>query len=240
MLFLCSFSTISAFSRGVAMKILAAVGFDGANTTLLYLQETPHIQMSFCSITFCFPWQRSIVVICALSRVAPVWPQGSDWNHSSRQACSLSLFKAVIPVHWWGCDHAVPVSGVAVSSWTLLQPRCIPGAARHHQLITLSCAHQIQSIFRERVFGSGGEFPEICVWVSATWLLLTLMGVTLLGAPWGYAPPDVCALLHALALRGRAHLCPALSRRKPPVHPCPHPSGLVYLRISNNGDSFLW
>lgn len=206
-----------AFSRDVSMKILAAEAFDGANTTLLYQQEAPHIQMSLCSITLCFPWQRSIVVIRALSRVAPVWPQWSDWNHSSRQACSLSLFKAAIPAHRWGCYHAVPVSGGAVCPWMLLQAHCIPGASRHHQLITLSCAHQIQSIFRERGFGSGGEFPEICVWVSATWLLLTLMGVTLLGAlrsPWGYALPWGVCTAPALAWRGSTPL-PCLVKEKP-------------------------
>lgn len=34
LLFLCSFSAMSAFSRGVAMKILTAVAFDGAHLAL--------------------------------------------------------------------------------------------------------------------------------------------------------------------------------------------------------------
>lgn len=59
-------------------------------------------------------------------------------------------------------------------------------------------------------------------------------------APLGVTlSPDVCALLHALALRGRAHLCPALSGRNQPPSPSLPPTPLA-LWISNNGGSFLW
>lgn len=180
----------------------------------------------------------------ALSRMAPMWPQWYNWNHSFRQPCNVSLSRALSPVHWWWCYPSVPISGVAVCFWMPLQAHCnhsgwcpsaqgkpkaslfenvwmiwdvlcsmlvchmswasqqnqaaldcIPGAVRRHQLITLSCAHQIQSIFRGTLL-AWGEFSEVCVWVSATWLLLTLMGVTLLETdvlPLGLHSPLGCA-----------------------------------------------
>jgi len=53
--------------------------------------------------------------------------------------------------------------------------------------------------------------------------------------------PDVCGLLHALASREKVHLCPPCQKEaRFPLHPYPHPFGLVCLWMSNNGDSFLW
>lgn len=41
-----------------------------------------------------------------------------------RQPCSVSFFKAVIPVHPCGSYHPVPISDVAVCSWMLLHTHC--------------------------------------------------------------------------------------------------------------------
>lgn len=146
LLFLCSFSTVSAFSRGVAMKIVTAVAFDGANLALP--AGNPTCSNASLQHHAVFPGRGASLSYGLWAG----WPLCGHRNHSSRQSCSVSLFRAVIPAHRWGCSHAVPVPGVAVCSWMLWQARRIPGAARHHQLITLSCAHQIQSIFRERGF----------------------------------------------------------------------------------------
>lgn len=181
--------------------------------------------MSVCSITLCFPWQRSIAVTQALSRVAPGWPQGSDWNHPSRQACSLFLFKAVIPVHRRGCYHAVPVSGVAVCSWMLLlHPRGSVASSAHYSELCPSDTIHLQ---REGFWLRGWISWDLRVGFShmapidsngshAARSPRAPLGVTL--------SPDVCLLLLASAPRGRAHLCPALSRRnQPPSPPLPPP-----------------
>lgn len=76
----------------------------------------------------------------------------------------------------------------------------------------------------------GGEFPEIsvCVWVSATWLLLTLMGVTLLwvpALPLGLCSPLMSVHCSTQQLWGGEHTSalPCQGETSPPLHPCPPP-----------------
>lgn len=67
-------------------------------------------------------------------------------------------------------------------------------------------------------FGSGGECCEICVWVSATWLLLTVMGVTLLetrALPLGLRSPLMCVDPPHIRSERESTPLPCLVRKKP-------------------------
>lgn len=225
-----------------------------------------------------------------------MWPQRYDGCRSSRQPCSLSLFKAapcpsvgllsLCAYFWFSCLLAViTVADVPVlrethsnhnpwaqgkpkgrvfehggvgwdvlcstlpcsTSWVSQQNPAalhrIPGAAQHQQLITLSCAHQIQSIFRGMFLARGGIFWDLCVSFSH------MTPIDFNGSHTARSPcaplgvrlsPDACGLRHTSALRGKCtSALPCQEATRSPLHPYPHPFGLVCLWMSNNGDSFL-
>lgn len=70
----------------------------------------------------------------------------------------------------------------------------------------------------EECFWLGGEFSEICVWVSATWLLLTLMGVTQLETPvlpLGLGSPLMRVDCATHQLEGKSAPLPCLVKKQP-------------------------
>lgn len=121
--------------------------------------------------------------------------RGTCFNHSP---CAQGKPKASLFNHVWMVWDVLRSVLVCYTS-------CVPAKTSSIRLhpwgSTASSAHYSEQCpsdtihLQRNVFGSGGEFSAICVWVSATWLLLTLMGVTLLethALPLGLRSPLMC------------------------------------------------
>lgn len=89
------------------------------------------------------------------------------------------------------CCLLLELSVPAEPSCITLHPWGSAASSAHYSELCPSDTIHLQ----RNAFGSGGEFSESCVWVSATWLLLTLMEVTQLethALPLGLCSPLMC------------------------------------------------
>lgn len=96
--------------------------------------------------------QAAVVTMADVPMLTGV--QSNPWAQAKLKA---SLFELVWMVWDVLCSLLVCyMSQVSQQKQAVLD--CIPGAAQHHQLITRSCAHQIQFIFREMALAQGVNF----------------------------------------------------------------------------------
>lgn len=144
--------------------------------------------------------------------------RGTCFNHSpqAQEKPKASLSKDVRMVRAVLCFVLVCYTSCvpAKPSRIRLHPWGSAASSAHYSELCPSDTIHLQ----RNVFGSGGEFSESCVWVSATWLLLTLMGVTLLethALPWGLRSPLMCVDCSSISSKGESTPLPCLVKKKP-------------------------